>query len=223
MTRFSRQGDQGSEKGTGSWPPFTTVGNALWLAAILIVYVYATHLYNDQHSEIRRAETGRYLMEFRSPPLARARARIEAAWYNERERQQRFRSSLAALDGPTLEAELYHHQTFTLEVVEDYGLHADIAAMHSFYRRLALCIRAGHCDADIAARELGDNPWQFRDQHHYALIDAFPDEPLDSDLEVITPRQQDSHIDLAAEAGSESQQAYWHCRFKRDVVTPRVL
>ena len=60
--------------------------------------------------------------------------------------------------------------------------------VHQFLIRLAVCVRMGSCDADVAAAQLGPALWTFRDQHRYYFAFEYSGVDLDQDIETIAPR-----------------------------------
>jgi hypothetical protein len=77
---------------------------------------------------------------------------------------------------------------FVLETIEEYGLQDEIEVVHQFLRRLAICVRMGSCDANVAAAQLGPALWTFRDQHRYYFEFEYSGVDLDPDVEAIAPR-----------------------------------
>jgi hypothetical protein len=148
----------------------------------------ASGLYSRQRTELRLAETSRFLTEFRSGRVGQAATRMRAVWQAESGRQDVLLGRLATATESDLARQKRNHQLFVLEIIQEYGLAPEIEILRQFVAGLATCVRVGSCDRDVAAAQLGPALWWFRDQHwpyfqfEYSAID------LDRHLETITPR-----------------------------------
>ena len=156
---------------------------ALLCAGLWTVGEYAGH-----RAELRLAETGRLLDQFRSGPVAAAWARLRTAWRAEQGRQDALLARISSLAGRARADAVHEHQMFVRETIEEYGLQDEIEVVHQFLSRLAICVRMGSCDADIAAAQLGPALWTFRDQHRYYFEFEYSGVDLDPDVETIAPR-----------------------------------
>ena len=156
---------------------------ALLCAGLWTVGEYAGH-----RAELRLAETSRFLDQFRSGPVAAAWARLRAAWRAEQGRQDALLARTSSLGGRARAHTVHEHQMFVLETIEEYGLQDEIEVVHQFLSRLAICVRMGSCDADVAAAQLGPALWTFRDQHRYYFEFEYSGVDLDPDVETIAPR-----------------------------------
>jgi hypothetical protein len=116
-------------------------------------------------AELRRAETQRYLAEFREPAVADAWQRLRMVWQGERLRQRTLLARIARSSGPELADALQNYRNFVLDTVEDERLIAEIATVQAFFGRLGVCIRVGNCDPEVARAALGQALWDFRSQH----------------------------------------------------------
>ncbi len=129
----------------------------------------AVEQYASAKAEVRRAETGRYLAEFREAPVADAWARLGAAWQAEQDHQRRLLVRVRDASGARFETAVRNYRDFVLDAVVDHRLAADIETVRGYFERLGLCIRIGSCDPAAAAAQLGPAVWQFRNQHYYYL------------------------------------------------------
>lgn len=164
---------------------------AVLLAALLALLALGFGLkalgaYSERRAVIQAAETGRYLEEFAHDPVAGAWRRLSEAWQAELSRQH---TLLQRFGTQALPGALRHYHDFVLDAVDHYDMAPDIDLVLHYFKRLAMCIRIGSCERDLAAARLGDLIWQFRNQHYYYLADARPGEDFDRHFETIAPRQ----------------------------------
>jgi hypothetical protein len=138
-----------------------------------------------QRAELRLAETERHLEQFEAPPVADAWQRLTEAWQAEMHRQHALLAKIASLSGARRDEALRDYQRFVLEVVEEHRLQPEIETLLGFVKRLALCVRLGSCDRQVAAARLGDALHRFRNQHHYYLALELPEEQLDQYIDEI--------------------------------------
>jgi hypothetical protein len=155
------------------------LGPLLGVLLLLAGGLFASDQYASFKAEVRRAETGRYLAEFREPPVADAWARLGAAWQSEQDRQRRLLERVAAASGERFEVAVRNYRDFVLDTVADHQLSKDIQTVQAFFVRLGVCIRIGSCDPAAAAAQLGPAVWQFRNQHYY----YFAEEGLASEVD----------------------------------------
>ena len=153
------------------------IGVLVGMLALLCGGLLAAAEYAEHRAELRLAETNRLLEEFRSAPVADSWERLRAAWRAEQNRQNALLARIPSLAGPDLARTLRHHQMLVLETIEEYRLQDDIGVVHQFLIRLAVCVRMGSCDADVAAAQLGPALWTFRDQHRYYFAFEYSGEP----------------------------------------------
>ncbi len=156
--------------------------------ALLCGGLWTVREYADHRAELRLAETNRLLDQFRSGPVAEAWGRLRTAWRAEQDRQDALLARIPSLAGRDLARTLHDHQMFVLETIEEYRLQDDIEVVHQFLIRLAICVRMGSCDADVAAAQLGPALWTFRDQHRHYFDFEHSGVDLDDYLETIAPR-----------------------------------
>ncbi len=156
--------------------------------ALLCAGLWTAGRYAEYRAELRLAETNRFLDEFRSGPVAEAWARLRTAWRTEQARQDALLARISTLAGRARAHSVREHQMFVLEMIEDYGLQDEIEVVHRFLSRLAICVRMGSCDANVAAAQLGPALWTFRDQHRYYFEFEYSGVDLDPDVETIAPR-----------------------------------
>ena len=156
--------------------------------ALLCAGLWTVGEYTEHRAELRLAETNRFLDQFRSGPVAEAWARLRTAWRTEQARQDALLARIPSLAGRARARIVHEHQMFVLETIEEYGLQDEIEVVHQFVRRLAICVRMGNCDADVAAAQLGPALWTFRDQHRYYFEFEYSGVDLDHDVETIAPR-----------------------------------
>jgi hypothetical protein len=166
-------------------PPISLL---IGLLALLCVGLFTVGEYADHRAELRLAETGRFLDQFRSGPVAEAWQRLRTAWRAEQDRQDALLARIPSLTGRDLARALHDHQMFVLETIQEYQLHDEIEVVHRFLIRLAGCVRMGSCDADVAAAQLGPALWTFRDQHRHYFSFEYSGVDLDDYLESIAPR-----------------------------------
>lgn len=156
--------------------------------ALLCGALWMIGAYADYRAELRLAETNRYLDQFRAGPVADAWGRLRTAWRAEQDRQDALLARIPSLAGRELARTLHDHQMFVLETIEEYRLQDEIEVVHQYLIRLAICVRMGSCDADVAAAQLGPALWTFRDQHRRYFEFEHSGVDLDRYLEVIAPR-----------------------------------
>lgn len=158
--------------------------------------------------ELRFAETRRYLVEFTEPPVGPAWHRLSHAWQAELPRQEDLLAQVRAATGGGLHAPLHAYRNFVLATVESYALAPDVQAVLQYFRRLALCVRMGSCDAEVVAAAFGDLPWRFRNQHYLYLRETYPEENLDRIFRLITGGGPGAAPERAAPAEG-GDQARW--------------
>ena len=156
--------------------------------ALLCGGLWTVDEYADHRAGRRLAETHRFLDQFRSGPVAEAWDRLRTAWQAEQARQDALLARIPSLAGRDRARTLHDHQLFVLETIEEYRLHDDIEVVHQFLIRLAMCVRMGSCDADVAAAQLGPALWRFRDQHRPYFQFEYSGVDLDDWLQSIAPR-----------------------------------
>ena len=156
--------------------------------ALLCGGLWMVGQYADHRAELRLAETSRFLDQFRSGPVADAWGRLRTAWRAEQDRQDALLARVPSLAGRDLARTLRDHQKFVLETIEEYRLQDEIEVVHQFLIRLAICVRMGSCDADVAAAQLGPALWTFRDQHRHYFEFEHSGVDLDDYLDTIAPR-----------------------------------
>jgi hypothetical protein len=166
-------------------PPISVL---VCVLALLCGGLWTIGEYADYRAELRLAETNRFLDQFRSGPVAEAWQRLRTAWRAEQDRQDALLARIAYLTGRDLARARHDHQMFVLETIQEYRLQDDIALVHRFLIRLAICVRMGSCDADAAAAQLGPALWTFRDQHRHYFEFEYSGVDLDDYLETIAPR-----------------------------------
>jgi hypothetical protein len=161
---------------------------ALGVLAIVSGALWAVGEYDRQQAEVRVAETGRFLDQFRSGPVAAALTRVRAAWRAESARQNALLGELRGPGGGDPSDVRRDHQRLILETIEEYRLQPDIEVVRQFVVRLATCVRVGSCDRNAAAAQLGPALWAFRDQHrpYFQFESSWAD--LDVHLATIAPR-----------------------------------
>jgi hypothetical protein len=172
-------------RGTALLPLLSALVGVL---ALLCAGLWTAGEYAGHRTELRLAETARYLDEFRSGPVAEAWARLRAAWRTEQDRQDALLARVSSLAGRARARAVHEHQMFVLETIEEHGLQDEIEAVRQFLRRLAICVRIGSCDAAVAAAQLGPALWTFGDQHRYYFEFEYSGVLLDPDLETIAPQ-----------------------------------
>jgi hypothetical protein len=139
--------------------------------------------------DLRRAETGRYLAQFREPPVVDAWQRLSAAWEAVERRQTVLLERMAGLSGTELEAVARNYRHFVLDTDEEYRLGGDIEAVRGFVERLGVCIRVGNCDPSVAQAQLGPALWRFRNQHYdYFALEGMAVE-VDRVVSMIAPQE----------------------------------
>jgi hypothetical protein len=159
---------------------------------LLLVVIAATWWAIGEHarykSELRFAETRRYLTEFADQPVAGAWQRLSHAWQAELPRQEDLLGRVRTAGDDGLHAPFGAYREFVLATVEGYELADDVATVLRYFKRLALCVRMGSCDAEAVAAAFGDLPWSFRNQHYLYLRETYPEENLDRIFRLITGR-----------------------------------
>jgi len=166
-------------------PPISVL---VCVLALLCGGLWTIGEYADYRAELRLAETNRFLDQFRSGPVAEAWERLRAAWWAEQDRQDALLARIPSVTGRDLARTLHDHQMFVLETIQEYQLQDDIEVVHQFLIRLAICVRMGSCDADVAAAQLGPALWTFRDQHRHYFAFEYSGVDLDDYVESIAPR-----------------------------------
>ncbi|MGH6900349.1 MAG: hypothetical protein ACREJ5_27990 [Geminicoccaceae bacterium] len=167
--------------------PLPRITLVVGVLALLCGALFAVGAYSHHRAELRLAETNRFLDQFRTGPVAASLARLRAAWQAEGARQDALLAQLAAQDGDDLARIRRDHQLFVLETIEEYGLPPDIEVVRQFVIRLATCVRAGSCDRNVAAAQLGPALWAFRDQHRHYFQFEYSGFDLDPHLAAIAP------------------------------------
>jgi hypothetical protein len=165
--------------------------------ALLLLGTWAIDRHAGQQTELRAAETARYLARFDAPPVRDAWQRLHDAWQRESPRQEVLLGRLAGLAGGDYRSVLHDYQQFVLETVEEHGLAPQVRTVFGFFRQLAVCVRVGNCDRDVVARRLGGPVWQFRNQHYYYFEAEASVLELDRQAEVIAPRDSGGSRALA--------------------------
>jgi hypothetical protein len=163
------------------WPVF---GVLLLLCAML----WGIGEYAAYKGDLRRAETGRYLAQFREPPVAAAWQRLNAVWQAEEPRQDALLRRMTELSGAALAEALRDYRYLVIETVEEQGLAAEIEVVHGFFSRLGICIQVGSCDPAVARAQLGPAAWRFRNQlYDYFAREGVTDE-VDRVVSMIAPQ-----------------------------------
>ena len=160
----------------------------LGVLALLCGVLWAVGEYADHRAELRLAETNRHLDQFRSGAVGAAWARLRAAWQAEQDRQDALLARIPSLVGRERAQTLRDHRMFVLETIEEYGLHDEIEEVNRFLARLATCVRAGACDPNVAAAQLGPALWAFRDQHQHYFEFEHSGHEVDEHIATIAPR-----------------------------------
>jgi hypothetical protein len=135
--------------------------------AILLVFaigLLAIATYGERRAAIRTAETERYLEQFEHGAVAEAWRRLRKGPQVELAYDR-----LPALPGDPA---------------------TDIDTVLQYFKRLALCVRMGSCDAALTSARLGDLPWRFRERYYHVLTEAYPDETFDRYLAAVSPRSE---------------------------------
>lgn len=151
---------------------------------LLCAALWAIGTYADYKADLRRAETGRYLAEFRAPPVADAWLRLNAVWQAGERRQNVLLRRLTGVSGAALAEGMRNYRQFVLDTVEEHGLAGDIATVQGFFSRFGVCIRVGNCDPTVARAQLGPAAWRFRNQ----LYDYFALEGVDDEVDRVVSR-----------------------------------
>lgn len=166
------------------------VTSIVGMLALLCGLLWAAAEHADHRAELRRAETDRYLDQFRSGPVGAARARLSAAWRAERARQDALLTRISSSTGSERAHRVRDHRMFVLETIEEYGLQDEIDEVSRFLARLAICVRAGSCDSNVAAAQLGPALWAFRHQHEDYFRFEYAGHEIDEYLAVVAPRPE---------------------------------
>jgi hypothetical protein len=172
--------------------------SVLGVLALVVGMAWAVGEYADHRAELRLAETSRHLEQFRSGPVGAAWARLRAAWLTEQDRQDALLAGIASLSGAERAQARRDHRMFVLETIEEYRLHDEIEEVKRFVARLATCVRAGHCDPDVAAAQLGPALWAFRDQHQYYFDFEYSGHEVDEHVATVAPRPEERIFPAAA-------------------------
>lgn len=175
-------------------PQLTSI---LGMLALLCGLLWAVGEYADHRAELHRAETDRYLDQFRSGPVGAAWTRLRGAWRGEQGRQDALLARIASLGGSERAQALRDYRMFVLETIEEHGLQDEIEEVSRYLARLATCVRAGSCDANVAAAQLGPALWAFRDQHQYYFASEYSGHAVDEHIAIVAPRPEE-HVFGAA-------------------------
>jgi hypothetical protein len=176
------------------WPRHGAVALAqLWpvfgILLLLCAMLWGIGEYAGYKGDLRRAETGRYLAQFREPPVADAWQHMNAVWQAEAPRQEILLRRMAGLSGAALADAFRNYRDFVLDTVEAQGLAADIEIVYGFFFRLGICIRVGNCDPAVARAQLGPAAWRFRNLHYdYFALEGVTDE-VDRIVSIIAPEE----------------------------------
>ena len=163
------------------WPVF---GVLLLLCAML----WGIGEYAAYKGDLRRAETGRYLAQFREPQVAAAWQHLYAVGLAAEPRQNALLRRMTGLSGAALAEVLRDYRDLVIETVEERGLAADIEVVHGFFSRLGICIQVGSCDPAVARAQLGPAAWRFRNQlYDYFALEGVTDE-VDRVVSMIAPQ-----------------------------------
>ena len=194
QTQIVRTGRVGPSKvAAGGWwrrwraPLLPQVPLLVGVLALLCGALWTMEEYTEHRAELRLAETNRFLDQFRSGPVAAAWGRLRTAWRAEQGRQDALLERLPSLTGRERARVLHEYQMFVLETIDEYRLHDDIEAVHQYVNRLAICVRMGSCDADVAAAQLGKALWTFLDQHRPYFAFEYSGLDLDDNVAAIAP------------------------------------
>jgi hypothetical protein len=165
------------------------LGPVFGVLLLLCAALWGIGQYASYKADLRRAETGRYLAQFREPPVVDAWQRLSAAWEAVERRQTVLLERMAGLSGAKLEAAARNYRHFVLDTVEEYRLGGDIEAVRGFFERLGVCIRVGNCDPSVAQAQLGPALWRFRNQHYdYFALEGMAVE-VDRVVSMIAPQE----------------------------------
>jgi hypothetical protein len=168
----------------------TQITAIVGMLALVCGLLWAVTEYEEHRADLRRAETNRYLDQFRSGSVGAAWARLSATWQAERPRQDALLAGIASSGASEHAQRMRNHGMFVIEIIEEYGLHDEIHEVSRFVARLAICVRAGSCDANVVAAQLGPTLWAFRDQHEYYFRFEYAGQDVDEYLRIIAPRPQ---------------------------------
>jgi hypothetical protein len=168
-------------------PLRSRLGPACGMLLLLCALLWGIGEYASYKAALRQAETNRYLAEFRAPAIADAWQHLSAAWQAGEDRQSALLGRLAERSGSDLDAALRNYQQFVLETVEEHGLAPQVVTVWLFFERLAVCIRVGNCDREVAAAHLRAPLRQFRNQHYYYLESEGLADEFDRVVAQITP------------------------------------
>lgn len=169
----------------------------LGVFALVLGLLWASGEYAEHRAELRLAETSRHLEQFRSGAVGAAWARLHAAWQAEQDRQDALLARIASLRGAGRARAVRDHRMFVLETIAEYDLADDIEEVRRFVARLATCVRAGLCDRDVAAAQLGPALWAFRDQHQYYFAFEYSGHEVDEHVATIAPRAEERVLPAA--------------------------
>jgi hypothetical protein len=145
----------------------SALGPMLAILLLLAGGLLAIDQYAAYKAEVQRAETGRYLAEFREPPVADAWRRLNAAWQAEWGRQRALLERVATASGSGFDLAVRNYRDFVLDTIDQDRLAGDIETMRAYFARVGACIRIGSCDGAAATAQLGPSVWQFRNQNYY--------------------------------------------------------
>ncbi|MCC2664478.1 MAG: hypothetical protein K0R41_2311 [Geminicoccaceae bacterium] len=163
------------------------LGPACGMLLLLGALLWGVGEYASYKAALRQAETNRYLAEFRAPAVADAWQHLSAAWRAGEHRQSALLGRLAERSGSGFDAALRHYQQFVLETVEEHRLAPQVVTVWLFFERLAVCIRVGNCDREVAGAHLRAPLRQFRNQHYYYLESEGLADEFDRVVAQITP------------------------------------
>ena len=168
--------------GSGSLLPRVAAGLAVVVLVTAVFWGIGQH--RTVQEMIVEAETDRYIAAFREEPVAPAWQRLSEVWPRELARQNALLDRLGG--GPPTES-FRHFQHFVLETVRENGMQREIAIVVGYFRRLALCVQIGNCDADAVRARFGDLPRRFLNQHFLYLSEAYPEQDLQPTFEALAP------------------------------------
>lgn len=165
------------------------LGPIFGVLLLLCAALWGIGEYAGYKADLRRAETGRYLAQFREPPVADAWERLSAVWRAEEKRQTILLERMSGISGSQLESASRNYRNFVLDTVEDYRLESEIETVRGFFERLAVCIRVGNCEPTVAQAQVGPALWRFRDQHYdYFALEGVAAE-IDRLVTMIAPQE----------------------------------
>jgi hypothetical protein len=164
------------------WPVFGVL-------VLLCAALWGISAYTVYKADLRRAETGRYLAEFRESPVADAWQHLGTVWQSEERRQNILLERMEGRSGAELERALHNYRDFVLDTVEEHRLEGDIETVRSFFARLGVCVRIGSCDPTVARAQLGPALWHFRNQHYEYLAREGETAEVDRVVRMIAPEE----------------------------------